>query len=181
MSSPVVLSVNKSDVHNVSKQPHPFIELIEGLGIEGDAHKGKTVQHGYLVRRDPERKNLRQVHLIALEMIEEIKQKGFQIGAGSLGENITTQHIDLIHLPEGTILKIGEEAEIQLTGLRMPCSQLNKVQDGLMKAVLQFDENKKPIPTCGVMSVILKGGKIYPNDSIQIVLPSGDHQPMKEV
>jgi len=131
-----VTAVSKSATHTFSKIKQTRIQLIAGKGVEGDAHLGVTVKHRSRVAKDPTQPNLRQVHLIHSELFEALSTKGFEVQAGDMGENITTTGIPLLDLPRNTILKIGELAKIQITGLRNPCVQLDNFQKGLMKAVL---------------------------------------------
>ena len=176
----VVSSVNHDGEHRFSKQPHEQVTLLAGIGIEGDAHSGTTVQHMSRVG-DPERPNLRQVHLIHSELFAEVADKGFTVTPGDMGENITTTGIDLLALPQGTILRLGDEAAVQVTGLRNPCSQINAFQPGLMKAVIGRDENGDIVRKAGVMSVVLAGGIVQPGDSITIELPAEPHLPLAPV
>jgi MOSC domain-containing protein YiiM len=176
----VVSSVNRDGEHRFSKQPHEQVTLLAGIGIEGDAHSGTTVQHMSRLG-DPERPNLRQVHLIHSELFTEVADKGFTVTPGDMGENITTTGIDLLALPQGTILRLGHEAAVQVTGLRNPCSQINAFQPGLMKAVLGRDENGDIVRKAGVMSVVLAGGIVQPGDSITIELPAEPHLPLAPV
>jgi len=74
------------------------IMLLAGLGIAGDAHSGAYVQHLYDRAVDPTRRNLRQVHLIQVELIDELKMLEFDLAAGRLDENITTRHLRLVEL-----------------------------------------------------------------------------------
>nr|MDT0253850.1 MOSC domain-containing protein [Endozoicomonas sp.] len=132
--NPIVTAVSSSAEHSFSKQNQPFITLIEGVGVEGDAHAGKTIKHIYLLKKDPSRPNLRQVHLIQAELFDELLAKGFTIAAGQLGENITIRGIDLLSLPTGSRLSIGDSVVIELTALRNPCVQIDTFQKGLLKA-----------------------------------------------
>ncbi|GCE21823.1 hypothetical protein KDK_56230 [Dictyobacter kobayashii] len=124
----VVTAVSCSGVHDFSKPNQEWIRLLTGLGVEGDAHIGKTVQHRSRVAVDPTQPNLRQVHLIHSELHEELQAAGFEVSAGQMGENVTTQGIDLLGLPTGTRLYLGESAVVEVTGLRNPCGQLNGLQ-----------------------------------------------------
>ncbi|UKN03715.1 MOSC domain-containing protein [Paracrocinitomix mangrovi] len=171
MNKAKVVSVNKSETHNFSKEVCSKITLIKGLGVEGDAHMGSTVKHRSRVKQDPNQPNLRQVHLIHAELFDELKSKGFNISAGDIGENITTHGIDLLNLPKDTLLTIGKSARIQITGLRNPCHQLDLKQNGLMKAVLDTDEKGNLIRKAGIMGIVVEGGEIQAGDEITIELP----------
>lgn len=176
-----VTAVSRSATHTLIKPNEERIQLIAGLGVEGDAHAGKTVKHRSRVARDPSQPNLRQVHLIHAELYDELREAGFNVAAGQMGENITTRGIDLLSLPTGTRLRIGAEAVIEITGLRNPCAQLEKIQTGLMKAVLDRDEEGNLIRKAGVMAVVLASGPVEPGDPITIELPPETHQPLKPV
>ncbi len=170
MKNGTVIALSKSPKHTLKKFNCDQLLLLKGLGVEGDAHMGKTVKHRSRVAKDPSQANLRQVHLIHSELHTELAQKGFDISFGDMGENISTKGIDLLNLPKGTILMIGE-SKIKITGLRNPCHQLNGIQDGLMNAVLDKDEHGNLIRKAGVMGIILEGGQISIGDDIIVQLP----------
>jgi len=170
-----VLAVSSSKTHSFSKQNHDYINLIKGIGVEGDAHAGKTIKHLYLVEKDPERANIRQVHLIQSELFGDLLNRGFSVEPGQLGENITTLGIDLLSLPKGTKLYIGDSAIIELTALRNPCIQIDNFQKGLLQAVVSRDEHGNIVRKAGVMGIVSTGGMIKPNDVIKIMLPDKPH------
>ncbi len=181
MVRPRVTAVSRSPQHTFSKPNQPSINLIAGIGVEGDAHAGKFVKHRYLVGLDATKPNIRQVHLMQAELFDEVKEKGFSVEPGQLGENITTRGVDLLALPTGTRLRIGSEAVVELTSLRNPCHQINDFQKGLLKAVLAKDEDNRVIRKAGVMGIVLIGGEIRPNDAILIDLPPEPHHPLEYV
>jgi MOSC domain-containing protein YiiM len=145
--------------------------LVAGLGVEGDAHLGRTVQHRSRVARDPTQPNLRQVHLIHGELHDELRALGFEVGPGDLGENVTTRGVDLLGLPAGTRLRLGDEAVVEVTGLRNPCAQLDRFQDGLLAAVLDRDGDGELVRKAGVMGVVVTGGAVRPGDPIAVEVP----------
>lgn len=159
----------------MSKPVVPRITLLKGLGVEGDAHLGKLVKHRSRVRANPNQPNLRQVHLIHSELHQELFAKGYKIQPGQMGENICTAGIDLLGLPCGTILKIGSEALVEITGLRNPCNQLDGLQAGLMQAVLDKDADGNLIRKSGIMGIVIQGGQVQADDSIEIKLPPLPH------
>ncbi len=171
---PSVIAVHRSSSHSFSKfAEDDGITLIEGIGVEGDAHSGVTVKHRSRVARDASQPNLRQVHLIHAELFDELMKSDHAVWPGDLGENVTTRGIDLLGLSTGTILRLGTAgARVQLTGLRNPCSQIDKFQKGLMAAVLDRDAEGKLIRKSGVMAVVLAGGKVMPGDAIEVELPA---------
>jgi MOSC domain-containing protein YiiM len=174
-------AVHLSGSHGFSKSAQLQIQLVEGLGVEGDAHAGVTVKHRSRVRRDPTQPNLRQVHLIHAELFDELEAKGFTVRPGDLGENVTTSGVDLLALPTGTRLRLGERALVQLTGLRNPCSQIDKFQQGLTAAVLDRDEHGGLVRKSGVMAVVLQGGAVQPGDAVAVELPPAPHQALEPV
>lgn len=176
-----VVSVNRSTGHHFSKEAVDDIVLIEGEGVEGDAHKGRTVKHRSRVKKDPSQPNLRQVHLIHVELIEELQRAGFRVGPASMGENITTSGIDVLSLPTGTVLSIGSDAKLEVTGLRNPCPQLDNYQEGLMAALLGRDEQGNLVRKAGIMSVVLSGGVVRPGDRISVQYPTQPHCPLLPV
>jgi MOSC domain-containing protein YiiM len=181
MSSGTVLSVSRDGSHRFSKPVAPEITLIAGIGVAGDAHAGETVQHRSRVAADPSQPNLRQVHLIHSELHDELRDQGFEVAPGQLGENVTTSGIDLLGLPRGTILSLGEQAVIEITGLRNPCGQINGLQTGLMKAVLGRDADGEVIRKAGVMAVVVTGGPVKPGDPITLTFPDGPHRSLAPV
>jgi MOSC domain-containing protein YiiM len=177
----IVTAVSRSGAHTFSKPNAGSIRLVAGLGVEGDAHLGVTVKHRTLVRSDPTRPNLRQVHLIHAELHEELRAAGFPIEAGQIGENITTRGIYLLGLPAGARLHLGEAAVVEVTGLRNPCGQLDRFQAGLTAALLGRDENGKLIRKAGIMGIVLAGGDVRPHDAIGVELPPTPHRPLDRV
>ena len=177
----VVVAVSRSKAHTFTKLNQASIQLLTGLGVEGDSHMGKTVKHRSRVAIDPTQPNLRQVHLIHTELHDQLQGAGFNVSAGQMGENITTRGIDLLSLPTGTKLHLGDTAIVELTGLRNPCAQLDRFQSGLMAAVLGRDDQNKLIRKAGVMGIVIVGGKVNPGNSKQIELPPQPHQPLDRV
>ena len=176
-----VIAVSVSGAHTMSKPNVERIRLLEGLGVEGDAHMGATVKHRSRVARDPTQPNLRQIHLIHAELFDELRAKGFNVTPGLMGENVTTQGIDLLALPAGTRLHLGGVAIVQVTGLRNPCYQLDGLQQGLMQATLARDAEGNLIRKAGVMAIVVAGGEVGIRDAIRIELPAGPHEPLKPV
>ncbi|MDO9706806.1 MOSC domain-containing protein [Paracraurococcus lichenis] len=177
---PVVVAVASSPGHGFSKAATEAIRLLAGLGVEGDAHAGVTVKHRSRVARDPTQPNLRQVHLLHAELLEELAARGFALRPGDIGENILTSGLDLLGLPTGTRLRIGA-AEIEVTGLRNPCAQLDRFQKGLTAACLDRAPDGGLVRKAGVMGVVLAGGEVRPGDGIAVMLPEGPHRPLQPV
>lgn len=175
-----VASVNRSATHTLIKPSRERIRLLEGIGVEGDAHAGKTVKHRSRVSEDPTQPNLRQVHLIHAELYDELKDSGFDVAHGQMGENITTRGIDLLGLPAGARLHL-KDAVVEVTGLRNPCGQLNKVQPGLLDSVLDHDDSGNPIRKAGIMGIVVYGGEVAPGDPVNVELPPEPHRGLEPV
>lgn len=173
-----VVAVASDTAHNFAKPPRDFISLIAGQGVENDAHCGKTVQHLSDKQKNPNAPNLRQVHLMHSELFQELAAQGIQVSAGQMGENITTEGLDILNLPLGTVLKIGSKAEIEITGLRSPCRKLNTIDPGLLKAVVKKHAGGASVQS-GIMSIVRTGGQIAPGDAIQVIYPKGAQIPLQ--
>ncbi|RMH19831.1 MAG: MOSC domain-containing protein [Acidobacteria bacterium] len=176
-----VAAVSRSRRHGPVKRCCASIRLLAGLGVEGDVHLGKTVQHRSRARQNPELPNLRQVHLIHAELLDELHAAGFEIEPGQLGENVTTRGLDLLALPAGTLLHLGATAVVELTGLRNPCAQLDRIQPGLMQATLGRDRDGKLIRKAGVMAIVRQSGEVRPGDPIRLELPPPPAPPLEPV
>jgi len=185
MSDPVtgarVLAVARDDRHRFSKATRPSIRLVPGFGVDGDAHSGEFVQHLSRVKRDPTTPNLRQVHLMHAELFAQVAEHGHDVAPGQLGENITTEGLDILSLPRGTRLTLGRTAVIELTGLRNPCRQINGLSPGLMKELVRVDETGETVRLAGVMSIVVHGGVVHPGDPISVDLPDTPHEKLGPV
>ena len=176
-----VVCVSSASAHVFSKTQGAEIALLEGLGVEGDAHCGALVKHRSRVAVDPLQPNLRQVHLIAEEWLKELELQGFDVKPGALGENITTCGLDLIRLPLHAVLRFGSQAAVRVTGLRNPCAQLDRFQPGLMAAAFGRDENGGLLRKAGIMGVVIAGGRVRAGDGIELTLPEGAFRPLERV
>jgi hypothetical protein len=177
----VVTAVSRSAKHTLTKANEGSIRLVAGLGVDGDAHSGTRVKHRSRVARNPLEPNLRQVHLIHAELHDELQHSGFTVSAGQMGENITTRGIDLLSLPAGTRLHLGAAAVVEVTGLRNPCAQLNRIRDGLMAATLDRDDHGNLVRKAGIMGIVVAGGEVRPGDPIRVELPPAPHRPLAPV
>jgi MOSC domain-containing protein YiiM len=178
--TPFVLGVFLSGTHSFTKHPQDVVVLREGLGIEGDAHYGALVKHRFDAARDPTRPNLRQVHLIQAELIDDLTRKGFVVRPGDLGENIATRGIDLMALPVGTRLHIGRKAIVEITGLRSCCVQIDTFQPGMLREIIARVDGKL-VRKGGVMGIVIEGGEVRPDDAIGVRLPDGPFVPLEVV
>jgi MOSC domain-containing protein YiiM len=173
-----VVAVSSDDAHRFSKPVRPSIRLIEGFGIEGDAHAGRFVKHRWLARRDRQMENRRQVHLMHEELFDQLREQGFKVAPGDLGENITTRGIDLLSLPLGCLIHLGETAVLEATGVRMPCGYIDRFQKGLKRRMISKTPDGKPIYQSGIMAIVRAGGTVAGGDPIKIVPPSEPWSPL---
>ena len=178
---PRITAVSRAAGHTFSKPNRDSVRLLAGWGVEGDAHAGRTVRHRSLVARDASAPNLRQVHLIHAELLAELNARGFDVTPGAMGENVTTSGVDLLGLPTGTRLRLGDAAVVEITGLRNPCWQLDHLRKGLMKAVLDRDDDGNLIRKAGVMAVVVTTGEVRPGDRITVELPPPPFTPLAPV
>lgn len=181
MTSPSVAAVSLSARHRFSKEPVEVVRLVEGHGVEGDSHAGATVRHRSRKRWRPQDPNLRQVHLLAAELLEELAGLGHPVQPGRLGENVTTRGVDLLALPTGTVLRLGDEAEVEVTGLRNPCVQIDRFSPGLLAEVLGRDAAGEVVRRAGVMGVVRRSGAVRAGDALTVVLPDEPHLPLAPV
>lgn len=178
---PSVTSVSSDGEHRFSKPGRAEITLVAGLGVRGDAHAGVTVQHRSRVARDPSQPNLRQVHLVQDELLAELRAQGFAVTPGGLGENVLTSGLDLLALPPGARLHVGDTAVLEVTGLRNPCAQIEAFRPGLLREVLVRGPGGGLVRRAGIMSVVLDGGVVRPGDAIGVEVPGGPHGPLEPV
>jgi MOSC domain-containing protein YiiM len=181
MMEPHVEALHLSPLHGFSKERRARLTLLRGEGITGDAHCGATVQHRSRVAANPAQPNLRQVHLLHGEMIDEMNREGFGFGPGDVGENITTRGIDVLALPRHALLHIGPDVILCVTGLRNPCTQIDAFRPGLTQAFLGRAPDGALIRKAGIMAIVLEGGDIAMGDAIRVHAPALPHRPLERV
>lgn len=164
-----ITAVHSRADHAFSKDARAQIELVAGYGVRGDAHYGVNVKHRSRVAKNPHQPNLRQVHLLHEELFAELRQSGFEISPGQMGENITTRGLDILALSTGTRLRLGDDAIVQLTGLRNPCYQIEDFRKGLLAAVLDRGQDGSLIRKAGVMCTVIAGGFVRAGDAIVVI------------
>lgn len=186
--SGVAISVSFCSDHIFSKPQADSITLLEGLGVEGDAHCGVTVQHRSRLHIKPPPPNLRQVHLIQSELFYEFNSvtgpdaKPYVVKPGDLGENITTLGLDLLALGVGTKLHFfnpGSDEEagkehpvVTVTGLRNPCPQISKFQKGLQEQCLVRNASREIVERkAGIMTTVDVGGVVRMGARIVVEKP----------
>lgn len=177
-----IVAVSRASGHDFAKQPQLSITLVADEGVEGDAHRGRTVQHFYHVRRDPTQPNLCQVHLFANEMLTELATAGYQLSPGEIGENILVEELDLLALPQNTRLHLGLTAVVQVTGLRTPCVRMDRYRPGMQKHLWgEKGKSGQRQRRAGIMAVVLTGGQVQSGDRIVVDLPPLPHRPLGPV
>jgi len=177
----MVVAVHSKTSHAFSKDAQSSIVLAEGHGVVGDAHFGVTVKHRSRVAKDPTQPNLRQVHLLQAELLQELAAAGLQVLPGQMGENVTTMGLRLLDLSSGTRIRLGQTAVIEITGLRNPCSQIESFKPGLLAAVLGKSPNGALIRKAGVMGIVVTDGAVHPGDEMVVVLQPSEFTPLRPV
>lgn len=140
-----VISINISDKKGVRKSPVKSIEIIENFGIKGDAHASGEWA--------------RQVSLLSMESINKMRENGLNVGPGDFAENITTEGIDLLSLPLGTRLKIGDTIT--------EVSQIGKVCH--TRCAIYRQAGDCVMPREGIFVRVLRGGMVKVGDLIEII------------
>lgn len=181
MTGARVIAVACGAGHGFSKPCQAAITLVAGMGVAGDAHAGVTVRHRSRLASTPDAPNLRQVHLLHAELFDELEPQGFVLAPGDIGENLLTRGINLLGLPSATRLQIGADAEVEITGLRNPCHQLDRFRPGLMAATLARGVDGSLVRKAGVMAIVITGGVVHPDDPIRVALPPQPYQPLRPV
>ena len=163
-----MVAVSRSPRHRFSKDVVDAVHLVQGHGVDGDAHAGATVQHRSHKRWRPHEPNLRQVHLLHGELLDQLRAQGYELGPGQVGENVLVRGVDLLGLATGTQLHLGPEAVVRVTGLRNPCVQLDRFADGLLSATLRQEQDGSVSRLAGVMAVVVTGGDVRPGDVVRV-------------
>lgn len=145
----VVVAVCRSETKGVAKRDVGRARLVEGHGLDHDAHAGPW--H-------------RQVSLLAEESIEKMRAKGLDVGPGAFAENITTRGIDLMHLPVGTRLEIGPDAVLEITQIGKECHTGCAIFQQVGECVM---------PREGVFAKVIRGGEVRAGDAIRATRPLG--------
>ncbi len=172
-SNASVVSVSSKETPGIPKLPRESITLVTDYGVDGDYHAGRFVRHRSRAAKTPEKPNLRQVHLIHAELFEEVGAVGICVEAGQMGENITTRGLAILELAPGTRLHIGDEAVVEITGLRNPCNQLDAIDERLLKHVAHKGDDGNIVRKAGIMGTVLTGGVVRPGDAILVDAPPG--------
>jgi len=176
-----VAALAASPAYGFSKQTQQSLDLVAGIGVAGDIHAGPTVRHRSRMAANPSAPNLRQVHLLHRELLEELAAEGFAVAPGQLGENVTTRGIDLLALPRGTVLAIGAEVLLEVTGLRNPCGQIEAFRPGLLGRLARKRDDGSIERLSGVMAVVRRGGRICEGDRIGVIRPPLPHAMLEPV
>jgi MOSC domain-containing protein YiiM len=161
-----VLAVCQKSEPGLPKFEVDAIQLIEETGILGDYHAGKLVRHRFIAKKDPTRPNLRQVLLVDTSIYATISAGGINLKPGMLGENVLVDGIEVMSLPIGTPVELGETL-LELTEVRNPCLQLNEMHPQLLKAVVTRVDGQVQ-RNAGMLARILRGGWVRPGDPVII-------------
>ena len=140
-----LVSVNSNSQKQFRKVPRAEGRLVANFGLEGDRHAGR-----------PER----QVSILNAETVRELAQAGMPVEPGVLGENITVEGVPVMELPDGARLRIGAQAEVEITGDRPACKELLQVHRDALKAL---------VGRTGKMARVVRGGTVRPGDAVEVV------------
>jgi len=140
MVKAVCISENKGE----RKKPVEAVELRENHGIVGDGHAGEW--H-------------RQVSLLAQESIDKMRKMGLDVNAGDFAENITTTGIDLVSLPIGTRLQVGETL-LEVTQIGKECHT---------RCAIYYQAGDCVMPKEGIFAKVITGGMVKPGDEVETV------------
>ena len=125
----------------------------------------------------PKQPNRRQVHLVRAELFYELGEIGHVVGPGDLGENVATTGLKLEDLPLRTRLYLGETAIVELTGLRTPCALIDRFQKDLRSKMVRRGKGT-PKFTCGVLGIVVMGGRVAPGDAARVQAPPEPCRPL---
>jgi len=139
-----VVSVNLSERKTVRKQRYDSGTLVLDRGFEGDAHAGDW--H-------------RQVSLLAKESIEEMQAKGLDVDAGDFAENITTEGVELMTLPVGSIVRIGDEVVLEISQIGKTCHN---------KCAIYYQAGDCVMPREGIFAVVRVAGDVHTGDKVEV-------------
>jgi len=138
-----VVAVCTSAKKGTRKTAIPEGTFREEFGLLGDAH-AECVTH-------------RQVSLLATESIAKMKNMGLELGPGDFAENITTEGIDLLKVPLGTRLSVGQDVILEISQHGKECHTGCAIRRQVGKCIM---------PVEGVFARVIRGGVVRPGDKI---------------
>jgi len=119
--------------------------LKEDFGLVGDAHADCCTH--------------RQVSLLAIESIAKMRNLGFDVGSGDFAENLTTEGIELVSMPIGAKLLIGEGVILEVTQIGKECHTRCAIYHQMGNCIM---------PSEGVFVRIIRGGLVRAGDPIKV-------------
>jgi len=140
-----IITVCRSAKKGTKKMNVPEGVLKENYGLVGDAHADRGTH--------------RQVSLLAIESIDKMRQRGFDVGPGDFAENLTCEGIDLALLPVGTQLSIGKEVILEITQIGKECHSGCAILRQTGKCIM---------PKEGVFAKVVRGGVVKSGDGIRL-------------
>ena len=140
-----VLAVCTSEKKGTKKTPVAEVVIKKDFGVVGDAHADCATH--------------RQVSLLAIESIDKMRHKGFDLNPGDFAENITTRGIDLVSLPIGTLFNVGREVVLEMTQIGKECHAACAIRQQVGDCIM---------PREGVFAKVICGGRVKPGDAIKI-------------
>ena len=140
-----VIAVCQSEKKGTKKKPVAEVTIKEDYGVVGDAHADCTTH--------------RQVSLLAVESIDKMRARGFDLQPGDFAENITTQGIDWVSLPIGTRIMLGDEVVLEMTQIGKECHAACAIRRQVGDCIM---------PREGIFARVIRGGHVKAGDSIKI-------------
>jgi MOSC domain-containing protein YiiM len=140
-----IIAVCKSEKKGTRKKSVPEVTLKEEFGVIGDAHADCTTH--------------RQVSLLAIESIDKMREKGFDLKPGDFAENLTTRGVDLVSLPLGTRFRVGENVVLEMTQIGKECHAGCEIRRLVGDCIM---------PREGIFTRVIQGGNVKAGDIIKI-------------
>ena len=141
-----IIAVCRSEKKGTKKKAIACGVLRTEFGMEGDAHADSGWH--------------RQVSLLANESIDKMRKLGVKVGPGDFAENLTTEGIDLVHLPIGTRLTVGDAVVLEVSQIGKECHAHCAIYQQVGTCVM---------PTEGIFTRVIKGGKVEAGNQIQVI------------
>ena len=146
-----IIAVCSSKEKGTRKEPRADGMLKEEYGLVGDAHADCCTH--------------RQVSLLAVESIDKMRGLGIDLGPGDFAENLTCKGIDLISLPVGTQITVGEEAVLEITQIGKDCHLGCDIYRQIGKCIM---------PKEGIFAKVTRGGSVRAGDEIRRIKKDGE-------
>ncbi|OGN92263.1 MAG: molybdenum cofactor sulfurase [Chloroflexi bacterium RBG_13_50_10] len=140
-----IIAVCRSEKKGTKKKDVKEGLLKDDFGLVGDAHADCCTH--------------RQVSLLAVESIDKMRALGLDVNPGDFAENLTTEEIDLISLPVGTRISVGNQIVLEITQIGKECHTGCAIYRQVGKCIM---------PEEGVFARVIRGGPVKAGDQIKV-------------